>query len=118
MELENSELSQTEYTGIIKEQKAEIDKLTQITGKTINPLNYNTEILKAIETIKVSDTSIYIKLNKNLILHTENSVLVSDNLNIQIAGQIHLNPVVKLFKAIQSKFKRIGRLAHDLPDLG
>lgn len=109
------ELTNTEYTGMIASQKEEINKLTQISGKTISPLNYNAEILKCIDKIKVSDDSIYIKLNKNLILHTENSVLVSDNLNIQIAGQIHLNPVVKLFKTIQSKFKR---LAHDLPDLG
>lgn len=110
------ELTQTEYNGIIKEQKQEIENLTDTKGmKVVNPLNYNAEILKCIDKIKVSDTSIYIKLNKNLILHTENSVLVSDNLNIQIAGQIHLNPVVKLFKSIQSKFKR---LAHDLPDLG
>lgn len=106
----------TEFTGLTKERKSEIEHLTQPGGlKPVNPLNYGAEIMKCIDKIKVSDDAIYIKLNKNLILHTENSVSICDNLNIQIAGQIHLNPVVKMFKAIQSKFKR---LSNELADIG
>lgn len=111
----NIEFSTTEFSGLSNERRAEIDTLTSSKGKVVNPPNYGKELMECIETIKISDNSIYIKLNKNLILHTENSVSICDNLNIQIAGQIHLNPVVKLFKAIQSKFKRLN---NSLPDLG
>lgn len=106
----------TEFTGLTKERKSEIEHLTQPGGlMPVSPLNYSSTLLSCIEKMKVSDDFIYIKLNKNLILHTENSINISDNLNIQIAGQIHLNPVVRMFKAIQSKFKK---LSNDLSDIG
>lgn len=109
-------IGHTEFTGLSKERKSEIEHLTQPGGlMPVSPMNYSSELLKCIDKIKVSDDFIYIKLNKNLILHTENSISISDNLNVQIAGQIHLNPVVKMFKAIQSKFKR---LSNDLSDIG
>lgn len=104
MEIENDENAETTFFGISKEQRKEIENLTEPTGlKSVDAINFMTEILKAIEEVKVSKDSIYIRTNKNFIFHSNNSISICENLNIQIAKQIHLNPVVKLFKKIQSK---------------
>lgn len=64
------------------------------------------EILKnSIEKIEINDTQIYIKLNKDLILHSKNSISISDGFNIQIAKQIHLNPLVEFVKSKINKLK-------------
>lgn len=92
------------FYGISKEEKAEIENLTEPKNlKSVDPINFATEILKAIDEIKVSNDTIYIKTNKNFIFHSNNNISICENLNIQIARQIHLNPVIKLFKKIQSK---------------
>lgn len=97
---------QTEFCGLTKQTRQEIENLTETKAlKNIDSINYITEILKCIEQVKTNKDSIYIKLNKNLILHSQNSVSICDNLNIQIAKQIHLNPIVKLFKKIQGAIK-------------
>lgn len=95
----------TDYCGLTKSVKAEIESLTDISGKKVSPLNFATEILKCIDEIKVSSDSIYIKLNKSIVLESQNIVTISQNLNIQIAKQIHLNPVVKVFRKIQGLLK-------------
>ena len=48
-----------------------------------------------IKEIRVSDDTVHIKLNKNLIIESDNIAQISNGLNIQIAKQIHLNPELK-----------------------
>lgn len=48
-----------------------------------------------ISEIKVSESTIHIKLKKNLILESDNIAQISSGLNIQLASQIHLNPNLK-----------------------
>lgn len=52
------------------------------------------DLLKSILEIKVNDDSIYIKLNKNLIIESNNFISISKDQNIQLAKRIHLNPRV------------------------
>ena len=53
------------------------------------------EIFKTIiKEIKISEDTIHIKLNKNLIIESNNIAQISSGLNIQLAKQIHLNPVL------------------------
>lgn len=52
------------------------------------------DLLKSILEIKVNKDSIYIKLNKNLIIESNNFISISKDQNIQLAKRIHLNPRV------------------------
>lgn len=83
----------------------EIEKVLKKKRKQIP----KTELLKtlenSIEQVEINENQIYIKLNKDLILHTQNTIFVNDNLNIQIAKQIHLNPVLKFFNKINTFIK-------------
>ena len=45
--------------------------------------------------VRVSKDTIHLKLNKNLIIESDNIAQISKGLNIQIAKQIHLNPELK-----------------------
>jgi hypothetical protein len=82
---------------ISKATEKEIERLTS-TDMVDGNIN---DVLNAIECIKVSESAIYIKFNKDLYLHSKNSIQVCDNLKIDIAKQIHLNPEVKLYHKIQ-----------------
>ena len=48
-----------------------------------------------IKEIRISEDTIHLKLNKNLIIESDNIAQISSGLNIQIAKQIHLNPDLK-----------------------
>ena len=50
-------------------------------------------LLNSIKSVKMNDEFIMIELNKSLFLKCENMIQMSDNLNIQLAKRIHLNPV-------------------------
>lgn len=56
-------------------------------------------LLDCIETVAVNETQIYIKLKKDLILHGQNTAMISNGLNIQLAKLIHLNPDVSKVKS-------------------
>ena len=50
-------------------------------------------LLNSIKSVKVNDDFIMVEFDKSLILKSENIIQMSDNLNIQLAKRIHLNPV-------------------------
>ena len=50
-------------------------------------------LLNSIKSVKINDDFLMIELDKSLILKSENIIQMSDNLNIQLAKRIHLNPV-------------------------
>ncbi len=83
----------------------EIEKVLDNPRKEIPKTELLNILENSIEKIEINDNQIYIKLNKDLILHSKNTIFINDNLNIQIAKQIHLNPVVKLFNKINNLIK-------------
>ena len=50
-------------------------------------------LLNSIKSVKINDNFIMVEFDKSLILKSENIIQMSDNLNIQLAKRIHLNPV-------------------------
>lgn len=53
------------------------------------------DLLDSILEVRISPTGIHVKLNKNLIIETDNIITISKGENIQIANTIHLNPTIK-----------------------
>jgi len=74
--------------------------------ETLNDIN-KTEllslILDSIEFVKADENNIYIKLNKNLMIESENLLFNGNNLNIQVGGKIHLNPFINGLKGFADK---------------
>lgn len=95
------EMVEEQQYSITPQTQAEIEKLTssELVEGNIN------DVINAIECVKVNESIIYIKFKKDLYLHTTNQINVCDNLKIDIAKQIHLNPIVKLYKKIQGLLK-------------
>lgn len=54
------------------------------------------DILKSIVEVQVSDDVIKIKLNKSLILETDNTITISKGYDITLANNIQLNPDLKI----------------------
>lgn len=83
----------------------EIEKVLDNPRKEIPKTELLNILENSIEKIEINENQIYIKLNKDLILHSKNTIFINDNLNIQIAKQIHLNPVIRLFNKINNLIK-------------
>lgn len=83
----------------------EIEKVLDNPRKEIPKTELLNILENSIEKVEINDNQIYIKLNKDLILHSNNTIFINDNLNIQIAKQIHLNPVIKFFSKINNLIK-------------
>ena len=54
------------------------------------------DILRSIVEVQVSDDVIKIKLNKSLIIETENTITISKGYDITLANNIQLNPNLKI----------------------
>lgn len=83
----------------------EIEKVLDNPRKEVPKTELLNILENSIEKIEVNENQIYIKFNKDLILHSKNTIFINDNLNIQIAKQIHLNPIIKLFSKINNLIK-------------
>lgn len=81
----------------VADDTTQIQKLLSNTGTNVDLKNTSLEeIFKSIvSSITVSDKQIHLKLNKDLIIESPNQIFIADNLNIQIAKQIHLNPNIE-----------------------
>lgn len=56
-------------------------------------------LLDSISEVKVSDSAIFIKLNKDIIINGSNIAMVADGLNIQIGKRVELNPDLNFWKS-------------------
>ena len=72
--------------------------LNQSTTK-IDPSNLLSVLLNAVESVKINEKSIFIKLNKDIIINGSNIAMVADGLNIQIGKRVELNPDLNFWKS-------------------
>lgn len=106
MNLKNQKpLENLNFKNQIIDNTKEVEKVLDKTRVEIPKPELLKTLENSIEKIEINENQIYIKLNKDLIIHTQNTIFINDNLNIQIAKQIHLNPVLKLFNKINSFIK-------------
>ena len=68
-------------------------------AKEINKLELLNVLLDSISEVKVSDSAIFIKLNKDIIINGSNIAIVADGLNIQIGKRVELNPDLNFWKS-------------------
>ncbi len=80
--------SSKECNAVLNQNTTKIDK-----SKLLNIL------LDAISEVKVSDSAIFIKLNKDIIINGSNIAMVADGLNIQIGKRVELNPDLNFWKS-------------------
>lgn len=67
--------------------------------KEINKSELLNALLDSISEVKVSDSAIFIKLNKDIIINGSNIAMVADGLNIQIGKRVELNPDLNFWKS-------------------
>ena len=67
--------------------------------KEINKSELLNVLLDSISEVKVSDSAIFIKLNKDIIINGSNIAMVADGLNIQIGKRVELNPDLNFWKS-------------------
>lgn len=75
-----------------KEQNFEIQTILDSEKTQVQKSELINIILDSIEKVAVNENQIYIKLKKDLILHTKHNISICDGLNVQLAKLIHLNP--------------------------
>ena len=80
--------SSKECSAVLNQNTSEVDK-----SELLNIL------LDAISEVKVSDSAIFIKLNKDIIINGSNIAMVADGLNIQIGKRVELNPDLNFWKS-------------------
>ena len=80
--------SSKECNSVLNQKTKEIDK-----SELLNVL------LDSISEVKVSDSAIFIKLNKDIIINGSNIAMVADGLNIQIGKRVELNPDLNFWKS-------------------
>lgn len=80
--------SSKECNAVLNQDTKKIDK-----SELINVL------LDSISEVKVSDSAIFIKLNKDIIINGSNIAMVADGLNIQIGKRVELNPDLNFWKS-------------------
>ena len=94
---------------LLKFKANSIDLAVQSSKECNAVLNQNTTkidksellniLLDAISEVKVSDSAIFIKLNKDIIINGSNIAMVADGLNIQIGKRVELNPDLNFWKS-------------------
>lgn len=67
--------------------------------KEINKSELLNVLLDSVSEVKVSDSAIFIKLNKDIIINGSNIAMVADGLNIQIGKRVELNPDLNFWKS-------------------
>ena len=80
--------SSKECNAVLSQDATKIDK-----SELLNVL------LDSISEVKVSDSAIFIKLNKDIIINGSNIAMVADGLNIQIGKRVELNPDLNFWKS-------------------
>lgn len=80
--------SSKECSSVLNQDAKEIDKSELISV-----------LLDSISEVKVSDSAIFIKLNKDIIINGSNIAMVADGLNIQIGKRVELNPDLNFWKS-------------------
>ena len=77
----------------------ECDAVLNQSVKEINKSELLNVLLDSISEVKVSDSAIFIKLNKDIIINGSNIAMVADGLNIQIGKRVELNPDLNFWKS-------------------
>lgn len=67
--------------------------------KEINKSELLNILFDSIESVKINEKSIFIKLNKDIIINGSNIAMVADGLNIQIGKRVELNPDLNFWKS-------------------
>jgi hypothetical protein len=80
--------SSKECNAVLNQNTSEVDK-----SELLNIL------LDSIESVKINEKSIFIKLNKDIIINGSNIAMVADGLNIQIGKRVELNPDLNFWKS-------------------
>lgn len=94
---------------LLKFKANSIDLAVQSSKECNSILNQNTSevnksellniLLDSVESVKINEKSIFIKLNKDIIINGSNIAMVADGLNIQIGKRVELNPDLNFWKS-------------------